>query len=176
MLLAAGDNATHHARYAEGYHERVPRARCRAGDGFLITRAGAWGEQARNTAIWPGDLDSDFSEPASTTARAGATSAACRRRSAAGSRCRSRAIRSTARDIGGFRGFPTTEALLRWAEYAAFGTIMQLGGGGKSHNPWDTTLFDPGADVIYKTYADVHMQLNPCCGRSRSRPGATARR
>jgi hypothetical protein len=41
------------------------------------------------------------------------------------------------------------------------GTIMQLGGGGKSHNPWDTTLFDAGTDVIYKRYADLHMQLNP---------------
>jgi hypothetical protein len=38
---------------------------------------------------------------------------------------------------------------------------MQLGGGGKSHNPWDTTLFDAGSDDIYKVYADLHMQLNP---------------
>jgi hypothetical protein len=51
--------------------------------------------------------------------------------------------------------------LLRWAAYAAYGTVMQLGGGGKSHNPWDTTLFDAGADVIYKKLADIHMQLNP---------------
>jgi hypothetical protein len=38
---------------------------------------------------------------------------------------------------------------------------MQLGGGGPNHNPWDTTLFDAGADAIYKTYAELHMQLNP---------------
>jgi alpha-D-xyloside xylohydrolase len=50
---------------------------------------------------------------------------------------------------------------VRWSEYAALGTIMQLGGGGESHNAWDTTLFDAGTGDIYKKYAALHMQLNP---------------
>ncbi len=159
FLLAGGDNSTHHNRYAAGYHDAYLGA-LPPGEGFLITRAGAWGEQATNTAIWPGDLDSDFSEHG--VLRAG-------KRNVGGlpsaiSRGLSLSVSGYpfyGSDIGGFRGFPTTEALLRWAEYAALGTIMQLGGGGKSHDPWDTTLFDPGADVIYKKYADLHMQLNP---------------
>jgi alpha-glucosidase (family GH31 glycosyl hydrolase) len=160
MILAAGDNGTMHRRYQEHYHRAYLDA-LPAGDGFLITRAGAWGEQHVNTTIWPGDLDSDFSEYGvdngeGMTNVGGLPSAISR-----GLGLSVSGYPFYGSDIGGFRGFPTTEALLRWAEYAAFGTIMQLGGGGKSHNPWDTTLFDAGADVIYKTYADIHMQLNP---------------
>jgi hypothetical protein len=60
--LAAGDNQELHGIFARYYHDTYLGA-LPPGDGFLITRAGAWGEQHRNTAIWPGDLDSDFSEP-----------------------------------------------------------------------------------------------------------------
>ena len=159
FLLAGGDNSSHHNRYAAGYHDAYLGA-LPPGDGFVITRAGAWGEQATNTAIWPGDLDSDFSEHG--VIRAG-------KRNIGGlptaiSRGLSLAVSGYpfyGSDIGGFKGFPTTEALIRWAEYASLGTIMQLGGGGKSHNPWDTTLFDPGAEAIYRTYAELHMLLNP---------------
>jgi len=54
-----------------------------------------------------------------------------------------------------------TEALIRWTQYAALGTIMQLGGAGPSHNPWDTTLYDPPALDVYREYARLHMDLNP---------------
>ncbi len=160
MRLAAGDNGSHHARYAEGYHAAYLGA-FPPGEGYLITRAGAWGEQAVNPSIWPGDLDSDFSG-------FGVDNGEGRRNVGGLPSAISRGLSLSVSgypfygsDIGGFRGFPTTEALLRWAQYAAFGTIMQLGGGGRSHNPWDATLFDPGADLVYKTYADLHMQLNP---------------
>lgn len=160
MHLAAGDNASHHARYAEGYHAAYLGA-FPPGEGYLITRAGAWGEQAVNPSIWPGDLDSDFSE-------FGADNGAGKRNVGGLPSAISRGLSLSVSgypfygsDIGGFRGFPTTEALLRWAAYAAYGTIMQLGGGGKSHNPWDGALFEPGADVTYQAYADVHMRLNP---------------
>jgi hypothetical protein len=65
-------------------------------------------------------------------------------------------------DIGGFRnGTPETEVLIRWTQYAALGTIMQLGGAGPSHNPWDTTLYDPPALAVYQEYSRLHMDLNP---------------
>jgi alpha-glucosidase (family GH31 glycosyl hydrolase) len=159
MLLAAGDNSSHHNRYSAGYHEAYLGA-LPPGDQYLITRAGAWGEQNVNPSIWPGDLDSDFSQFGDVregkTNVGGMPSAISRGLSLSLS-----GYPFYGSDIGGFKGFPTTEVLLRWAAYAAYGTIMQLGGGGKSHNPWDTTLFDAGADVIYKKFADLHMQLNP---------------
>jgi alpha-D-xyloside xylohydrolase len=157
---AAGDNSDHANRYAAGYHkaylDTLP-----PGDGFLITRHGAWGEQATNTAIWPGDLDPDFREFGSTNpdgkrAVGGLPSAISRGLSLSVS-----GYPFYGSDIGGFRGFPTSESLVRWAEYAALGTIMQLGGGGDSHNAWDTTLFDVGTGDIYKKYASLHMQLDP---------------
>ncbi len=159
FLLAGGDNFSHHNRYSAGYHEAYLGA-LPPGDGFLITRTGAWGEQNTNTAIWPGDLESDFSEHGTIVGGkinvGGLPSAISRGLSLSVS-----GYPFYGSDIGGFRGFPTTEALLRWAEYAALGTIMQLGGGGKSHDPWDASMFTAGADVIYKTYADLHMLLNP---------------
>src|SRR5688572_19502719 len=60
LVLAAGDAQTVGGSYQRYYHDAYLGA-LPPGDGFLLTRAGAWGEQDRNTAIWPGDLDSDFS-------------------------------------------------------------------------------------------------------------------
>ena len=161
MELHAGDNQQLHARFGGLYHEAYAGP-----DTFLITRAGAWGEQATNTAIWPGDLDSDFTlhgvdNGAGKINVGGLPTAISRGLSLSVS-----GYPFYGSDIGGFRdgpnsGAPTTEALLRWAEYAAFGTIMQLGGGGPSHDPWDTTLFDADAAGIYATYAQLHMQLHP---------------
>lgn len=160
MHLAAGDNSSHHRRYAEGYHGAYLGA-LPPGEGFLITRAGAWGEQRVNPAIWPGDLASDFSrfgelDGEGKRSVGGLPSAISRGLSLSLS-----GYPFYGSDIGGFRGFPTTEALVRWAEYAALGTIMQLGGGGKSHNPWDAALFDPAAEAIYRRFAQLHIQLNP---------------
>jgi hypothetical protein len=74
-------------------------------------------------------------------------------------------------DIGGFRGgTPTAEVLIRWAEYAALGPIMQLGGGG-THNPWDPT-FPAGTAAIYQRYARLHMDLVPYFQDLAARAGA----
>jgi alpha-D-xyloside xylohydrolase len=157
--LAAGDNSSHHNRYAEGYHDAYLGA-FPPGEAFLITRAGAWGEQHVNTAIWPGDLDSDFGEHGvikDGKASIGGLPSAISR----GLGLSVSGYPFYGSDIGGFKDRPTTETLLRWAEYAALGTIMQLGGGGPSHNPWDTAQFDANAATIYKRYADLHMQLGP---------------
>ena len=171
MLLAEGDNSSHHARFAEGYHEAYLGA-LPPNDAFLITRAGAWGEQRVNTCIWPGDLDSDLTEfgvdNGSGKSNVGGMPSAISR----GLALSMSGYPFYGSDIGGFRGFPTTETLLRWAAYAAYGTIMQLGGGGKSHNPWDATLFEAGADVVYKKFADLHMQLNPLLWTLAQRAGA----
>jgi alpha-D-xyloside xylohydrolase len=160
-----GDAQVMHNRYAAGYHEAYLGA-LPAGDGFLITRAGAWGEQATNTAIWPGDLEGDFSTHDETHV-GGLPSAISRGLSLSVS-----GYPFYGSDIGGFRGFPTTEVLLRWAEYASLGTIMQLGGGGDSHDPWDTTLFDADAAAIYQQYAQLHMQLVPYLWTLAQRAGA----
>ncbi len=173
FMIAAGSAQQFHARYAELYHRAYFDA-LPEGDRYLITRAGAPGEQAVNPSIWPGDLDSDFSRHGDDNGEGklnvGGLSAAI----AGGLSLSVSGYPFYGSDIGGFReGPPTTEVLLRWAQYAAFGTIMQLGGGGPSHNPWDATLYDSAIAVpIYRRYARVHMSLIPSLQTWAKRAGA----
>ncbi len=158
---ADGNAQIMHNAYAHGYHQAYLGA-LPPGDGFLITRSGSYGEQAVNTCIWPGDLDNDFSRHGTLdgdgTSNVGGLPAAV----AAGLSLSVSGYPFFGSDIGGFRnGLPGTEVLLRWAQYAALGTIMQLGGGGRSHNPWDTELFTAEALPIYRRYARLHMDLIP---------------
>lgn len=161
MQLAGGDNQDLHGIFARAYHDTYLGA-LPPGDGFLITRAGAWGEQDRNTCIWPGDLDSDFSrhgvDNGDGERNVGGLPAAI----AGGLSLSVSGYPFYGSDIGGYReGMPTSEVLIRWAQYAALGTIMQLGGGGPSHNPWDTALYPAPALDVYRTYARLHLDLHP---------------
>ncbi|HTJ44615.1 MAG TPA: glycoside hydrolase family 31 protein [Kofleriaceae bacterium] len=155
LELHDGDSQTMHALYARGYHDAY-----RSDDTFLITRAGTWGEQDVNTTIWPGDLDNDFSRAGGPDKNGkrivGGLPAAIQ----CGLSLGVSGYPFFGSDIGGFRGgTPTQEVLLRWAEYASMGPIMQLGGGG-THNPWDPT-FPAGTAAIYQRYARLHMDLVP---------------
>ena len=172
MRLAAGDNQDLHGIFARYYHDAYLGA-LPPGDGFVITRAGAWGDQDRNTCIWPGDLDSDFSrhgvDTGDGTGNVGGLPAAI----AGGLSLAVSGYPFYGSDIGGYReGTPTTEVLIRWAQYAALGTIMQLGGGGPSHNPWDTALYPAPALDVYRTYARLHLDLNPLLWTLALRAGA----
>jgi alpha-D-xyloside xylohydrolase len=161
ITLHGGSTSIMQSRYTWHYHEAYLGA-LPPGDGFLITRAGTYGDQAVNTCIWPGDLDSDFSlhgvDNGEGQINVGGLPAAV----AAGLSLSVSGYPFFGSDIGGFRDGPTsTETLIRWSQYAALGTIMQLGGGGRSHNPWDTELFDPPALEVYQTYSRLHMLLVP---------------
>jgi alpha-D-xyloside xylohydrolase len=157
-----GDAQVSHGIYQRGYHDAYLGA-LPAGDAFLLTRAGAWGDQDRNTAIWPGDLDNDFTRHGGPDGEDGLMNVGGLPAAIAGGLSLSvSGYPFYGSDIGGFRnGTPDTEVLIRWAQYAALGTIMQLGGAGPSHNPWDTTLYDPPALAVYTEYARLHMDLNP---------------
>ena len=149
------DTSTMHREYPGLYHKAYLGV-FNKGEGFLITRAGALGEQKTNTCIWPGDLDNDMSKHTATNV-GGLPAAISGMLSLSAS-----GYPFFGSDIGGYRGgAPDAETLMRWAEYAALGTIMQLGGAGKSHNPWDTTLYGTEALPHYRTYARLHMDLFP---------------
>lgn len=161
LRLAAGDNQDLHGIFARYYHDAYLGA-LPDGDGFLITRAGAWGEQDRNTCIWPGDLDSDFSRFGVDNGEGMGNTGGLPAAIAGGLSLSVSGYPFYGSDIGGYREGPTTsEALIRWSQYAALGTIMQLGGGGESHNPWDTDLFPAPALEVYLEYSRLHMDLNP---------------
>ncbi len=159
--LADGNAQTQHAAYSELYHrayfDALPR-----GDAFLITRAGSPGDQAVNPSIWPGDLSSDFSRHGVDNGQGEINVGGLPAAISGGLSLSVSGYPFYGSDIGGFRDGPTsTEVLIRWAQYASLGTIMQLGGGGPSHNPWDTALFGPEALPIYRSYARLHMDLFP---------------
>jgi hypothetical protein len=161
LRTMAGDNQELHGIFARYYHDTYLGA-LPPGDGFLITRAGAWGEQDRNTAIWPGDLDSDFSRHGVDNGDGERNTGGLPAAIAGGLALSVSGYPFYGSDIGGYReGTPTSEVLIRWAQYAALGTIMQLGGGGPSHNPWDTALYPAPALEVYRTFARLHLDLNP---------------
>lgn len=178
MKLHAGTNETLHNHYAYYYHRAYLDA-MPPGDGFLLTRAGAYGTQTVSMCIWPGDLDNDFTRygPGGEDGKTnvGGLPAGI----AVGLSLSAAGFPFYGPDIGGFRnGVPTTESLLRWAQFAALGTVMQLGGGGgvgTSHNPWDTARYGPEALPIYRTYARLHTDLFPYIYTYARDAGATGR-
>ncbi len=132
-----------HNRYSILYH-RAYRAALDADrpDGFVIGRASTLGGQADVDCIWPGDLDNDLSYAGEPNAEGDAA--------VGGLPAAVHALQSLAvsgfptfgSDTGGYRGgAPTSEVLVRWAAHTAWTPVMQVGGAGDSHNPWDTALY-----------------------------------
>jgi len=153
------DERTGHHTYPQAYHRAYHAALARGagGDGFLLVRASRWGGQQVADVVWPGDLDNDFRRHGLVNGRievGGLPASIHAMVSLAAS-----GFPNYGADTGGYRGGrPTREALLRWAEHTAFSPILQLGGGGESHNPWS---YDDGATAIYRDLARVHADLVP---------------
>ncbi len=125
------------------------------GNGFLICRTGAFGDQVNNPCIWPGDLDNDFSFHKDGIV--GGLPAAI----AGGISVSLSGFPYYGSDIGGFKkGTPTKESLIRWTQFAALSPVMQLGGGG-NHRPWDMETFDQETLDIYRKYSRLHTDLFP---------------
>jgi alpha-glucosidase (family GH31 glycosyl hydrolase) len=167
-LFSDGSHAdVQHTRYARLFHQVMIDAlrEKHPDDWFVIARTGGIFDQANGVALWPGDLDNDLQESGVAdedgvlsvgglpAAVSGALSASLSGYPLFGS------------DIGGYLGGPpTTEVLLRWAQFGALSTVMQLGGGGTgdaTHNPWDDRYDTDLSIPVYRKYARLHMQLLP---------------
>lgn len=153
------DERTMHHQYALYYHRAY--APDPAGT-FLLGRAGALGGHTVTDCVWPGDLDPGF-ERFGEDGLVGGLPSAIR----AGTGLSVSGYPFFASDIGGFRhGRPTHEAMVRWTEYAALLPIMQYGGGGENHNPWDFTdhgesRFTEETLAAFRTWAELHIRLFP---------------
>lgn len=153
-----------HAAYSVLYHQAYQEALRRdRPEGFIIGRASTLGGQPHVDCIWPGDLDRDFSDHREPNAQGNP--------SVGGLPAAVHALQSLSvsgfptfgSDTGGYRGgAPTSEVLVRWAAHTAFTPVMQIGGGGDSHNPWDTSLY-PGDWVLpaMRKFMKTHQQLVP---------------
>lgn len=155
------DERTMHGRYHSFYHRPYAEALPQAG-GFILARAGAWGEQAQASVIWPGDLDADLSrfgdERDGQLGVGGLPSAV-----AAGLSLSPSGFPLFASDTGGYRdGPPTKETFTRWFEHAALMPVMQIGTG-SSTVAWEFagTEFDDEMLGWYRDYTRLHLRLFP---------------
>lgn len=160
------DERTMHHQYATYYH-RAYAEPLGGSDHFIIARAGTIRGQQYASVIWPGDLCSDFrdfgEQDDEGTVHVGGLPSAVR----AGLGLSVAGYPFFASDIGGFRhARPTHEVMIRWTEYAALLPIMQYGGGGANHNPWDLSArgesqFTPETIDLFRRYAVLHTRLFP---------------
>ena len=156
-----------HTRYARLFHESMIRVlqEEHPDDWYVITRTGGIHDQRNGTTIWPGDLENDF-EPAGVVQDDGNVSIGGLPGAISGGLSVTLSgYPLYGSDIGGYRGgTPNTEVLLRWAQFGALSTVMQLGGGGTgdaTHFPWDDRYDTETAIPIYRRYARLHMRLLP---------------
>ncbi len=156
LALTVGGRPSRQSRlaYAPAYHQAYRAAfQGLRDDAFILGRAASPGGQRYVDALWPGDLDTDFSKHASPTV-GGLPASVCGMVNLAAS-----GFPHYAADTGGFRGGrPTKEHFLRWAEVNAHSLIFQSGGGGASHDPW---TFDAETVVLFRALARRHMDLYP---------------
>ncbi|MGC8580029.1 MAG: TIM-barrel domain-containing protein [bacterium] len=162
-----------HAEYKLLYHKDFyeaatafyPKAANGADNFFIIARTGTIGSQSYVDAIWPGDLDNNFSsntmyftQPAADGTLPGYVGGL---KSAifGGINLGIVGFPFYGSDIGGYRGgTPTEEVMARWIEFGAFSPIMQYGGAG-DRRPW--VVYDQQLLSIYETYTTLHALLFP---------------
>jgi alpha-D-xyloside xylohydrolase len=156
---------TLHKKYAWYFHKPYADALGGSGKGFILSRAGTYGDQTLTTTVWPGDLDNSFHAHGEDE-HVGGLPAAIR----GGLSLSTSGYPWFASDTGGYRhGRPSKEVFLRWAAYSALGSVMQTGGGLHT-NPWDfneysdghggKSVFDQETLDAYRKLARLHMRLH----------------
>jgi alpha-glucosidase (family GH31 glycosyl hydrolase) len=67
-------------------------------------------------------------------------------------------------DTGGYYQFKDREVFARWIEFSAFSGIMEIGGTGGPHAPWDMPAeprYDTELIDIYRRYTALRIELQP---------------
>jgi alpha-D-xyloside xylohydrolase len=156
---------TMHSQYVRLYHQVYAETLPDSG-GFLLGRAGTYGDQTNVSVIWPGDLDATMTEhgemvdgPDSYTSVGGLPAAV-----AAGLSLGPSGFPLFASDTGGYRHSPPDkETFTRWFEHTALTPVMQVGNSA-SQVPWQFTPengFDEEMLAWYRDYARLHTRLFP---------------
>ncbi len=122
-----------HPFYHRPYAESLP-----ATGGWLLSRAGTFGDQIYSSIIWPGDLCANWAhhgdcDADGTTCHTGGLPASV----SASISLPASGYPLFGPDTGGYKhGRAGKELFLRWLQHSAFSGILQIGGGDQ-HNPWD---------------------------------------
>jgi alpha-D-xyloside xylohydrolase len=155
------DERTMHRGYTLLYHQTYADL-LPEGGGFLLCRAGKWGDQVNGPIIWPGDLDarlwkhgeqqSDDGEPIVAVGGLHASMVAGLTLGVSG-------FPFYGSDTGGYRHAPPdVETFRRWFEQTALSSVMQIGTGA-SDVAWE--LGDQATLDSYREYTRLHLRLFP---------------
>ncbi len=157
---------TMHKHYARLYHQ-VYDDLLTPDSGFLLSRAGAAGDQTRTSVVWPGDLDANMAEHREQVNDGGNSYVAVGGLPAAvvaGLSLGPSGYPLFASDTGGYRHSPPNrETFTRWFEHTTFTPVMQIG---TSTNDvaWEPTpenMFDAEMLTWYREYTRLHLRLFP---------------
>ncbi len=161
------DELTMHRRAQALYHEVYADVLPEDG-GFLLVRAGGYGDQVHGPIVWPGDIDASLSlHGESVTAPSGESYVSVGglpAAVAAGSSLGLSGYAFFAADTGGYRNAPPSkETYLRWLAQSAFTPVMQVGTN-TNDLPWafgNDKVDDPDIVAQYQRYARLHLRLFP---------------
>ena len=160
------DERVQHSRYQLLYHQAYAAVLPETG-GFLLCRAGTYGDQRYASVIWPGDLD------ATMNARGVRATDGDEVYSATGGLPASLVVGLSlgpsgfpfyGADTGGYRHAPPDrETFVRWFEQTALSTVMQVGTN-SNDVAWELggrNGFDAESLAWYRQYARLHLRLWP---------------
>ncbi|MCC6551856.1 MAG: glycoside hydrolase family 31 protein [Polyangiaceae bacterium] len=160
------DERTMHAGFPLLYHRLYDETLPEDG-GFLLCRAGSYGDQAHVSVIWPGDLDADFSEHGEVVGEGGDAYAAVGGLPAsiiAGLSLGPSGFPFYGSDTGGYRHAPPDkETFTRWFEQTALSAVMQIGTSANTV-AWELNAengFDEEMLGWYRDYTRLHLRLFP---------------
>jgi len=161
------DERTMHSRWRLLYH-RVYAETLPPDGGFLLCRAGSWGDQQNVSVIWPGDLDANFArhrDPIPGDSKGYAYVGGLPASVIYGLSLGPSGFPFFGSDTGGYRHSPPSrETFMRWYQQTALSSVMQVGT--SSNNvPWEFTLPDgtPDLELLdnYREFARLHLRLFP---------------
>lgn len=162
------DDRTMHYGYTLLYH-RVYAEKLPSTGGYLLCRAGRWGDQKNVSVVWPGDMDATmtkhgetFVDPGSGTKVVGVGGLPTT--IIMGLTLGPSGFPFFASDTAGYRHSPADkETWIRWFEQTALSTVMNVGDAA-SEMPWEFTPQN-GRDQesldLYRQYARLHVRLFP---------------
>lgn len=161
------DERTMHRGYTLLYHQVYAETLPPEG-GFLLCRAGKYGDQKNGPLIWPGDLDADFSKHGESRTDSGGDSyvavGGLPASVIAGLSLGPSGFPFFGSDTGGYRHSPPNkETFVRWFEQTALSTVMQIGTSA-NNVAWEfsaETGFDQESLDWYRIYTRLHLRLFP---------------
>ncbi|MBT9556307.1 MAG: glycoside hydrolase family 31 protein, partial [Myxococcales bacterium] len=161
------DELTMHRRAQILYHE-VYAATLPPDGGFMLVRAGGYGDQIHGPIVWPGDIDASLTLHGETVTTPGGDTygsvGGLPAAVVAGSSLGPSGYAFFAADTGGYRNSPPSkETFLRWMAQSALTPVMQVGTN-SNDLPWEfgkDRENDPVLVAQYRKFARLHLRLFP---------------